>query len=78
MGIKNITVEVKKEGRETSQNLIRRFSKKIQRSGVLLRARKTRFRQRPKSRTMKKRAALRREKLRKDYEKMVKLGLAKK
>jgi len=40
----------------------------------LLRARKTRFRQRQKSRQMKKRAALRREQLKKEYEKLRKLG----
>jgi len=69
-----MALEVKKEERETSQSLIRRFQKRIQQSGVLLRARKNRFKEREKSRQMKKRAALRREKLKKEYEKLKKLG----
>jgi ribosomal protein S21 len=69
-----MALEIKKQERETSQALIRRFSKSVQRSGILLRARKTRFRQRQKSRQMKKRAALRREELKKEYEKLRKLG----
>jgi len=69
-----MSVEVKKSERENSQSLIRRFTKKVQQSGILLRARKTRFHNREKSRQMKKRAALRREALRKEYEKLKKLG----
>jgi ribosomal protein S21 len=69
-------VEVKKSERESSHGLIRRFSKKIQRSGVLIRARAGRFRKRQKSKQMKKRAALRREKVKKEYEKLRKLGLS--
>ena len=67
-------LEIKKEERETSQNLVRRFSRRIKQSGILIRARKSRFRKRPKSRQMKKRAALRREELKKEYEKLEKLG----
>lgn len=69
-----MALEIKKEGRETSQNLVRRFSRRIKQSGILLRARKSRFRQKAKSPQMKKRSALRREELRKKYEKLEKLG----
>jgi len=69
-----MVLEVKKAERETSQSLVRRFSKRIKQSGILLRARKSRFKERPKSRQMKKRAALRREELKKEYEKLEKLG----
>ena len=69
-----MSIEVKKQERESSQNLIRRFTKSIKRSGILLRARKTRFKKREKSEQMKKRAALRREEKRKEYEKLEKLG----
>ena len=69
-----MALEIKKQGRETNQALIYRFSKSVQRSGILLRARKTRFRHRQKSRQMKKRAALRREQLKEEYEKLRKLG----
>ncbi len=71
-------VEVKKQERENSQGLIRRFTKRIQRSGILLRARKSRFYKRQKSKDMKRRAALRRGKLKAEYEKLEKLGLSKK
>ena len=69
-----MSLEAKRQERETSQSLIHRFTKRVQKSGILVRARKSRFRQRTKSRQMKKRAALRREKLRKEYEKLKKLG----
>jgi len=70
-----MVIEVEKQGRENSQNLIRRFTKKVQKSGILPRARKNRFFKRPKSETMKKRAALRRQKLSKQYANLRKLGL---
>ena len=74
---KHMSLKVKKQERETSQSMIRRFRKKVQQSGILGRAKKIRFHQSSKSKTMKKRAALRREKLRKEYEKLEKLGLLK-
>jgi len=67
-------LEVKKKERETSQNLIRRFSRSLQQSGILLRAREVRFKEREKSEQMKKRAALRREEKKREYEKLRKLG----
>jgi len=69
-----MVIEVKKQQRETTQSLIRRFTKKVQQSGILLRARESRFHQRSKSHQMKQRAALRREKLKREYEKLKKLG----
>jgi len=69
-----MALEVKRKPRESVQNLIKRFSQKVRRSGVLIQARKIRFRQQPKSRLAKKKAALRREQLKKEYEKMKKLG----
>jgi len=67
-------LEVKKQERETSQNLIRRFTRGIKQSGILLRARKIRFKTRKKSKDMKKKAALRREELKKQYDELKKLG----
>ncbi len=67
-------VEVKKQERETSQGLVHRFTKRVQQSGILHRARNSRFYHRQKSRQMKKMAALRREKLKKEYTKLAKLG----
>lgn len=67
-------LEIKKEGRESSQNLVRRFSKRVKLSGILLRARKIRFQERTKSKNMKKRSALRREEKKKEYDKMMKMN----
>jgi hypothetical protein len=69
-------LEVKKQERETSQSLVRRFTRRVQQSGLLLRARKVRFKERKKSEQMQKRAALRREELKKEYERKQKMGEA--
>ncbi len=69
-----MALEIKKYQRENPQSLARRFAKRMQQSGILLRARKNRFKERPKSRQAKKRAALRREELKKEYQKLKKLG----
>jgi ribosomal protein S21 len=69
-----MALEIKKQERESIQSLVYRFNKSVQQSGILMRARKIRFRQREKSRDMRKRAALRREELKKEYEKIKKLG----
>jgi 23S rRNA U2552 (ribose-2'-O)-methylase RlmE/FtsJ len=70
-----MVIEAKKQERETSQSLIRRFTKRVQKSGVLRQARENRYHKRSKSQQMKKRAALRREQLRKEYQRLKKLGL---
>jgi len=67
-------LEVTKQERETSQSLVRRFGRRVQQSGLLVRARKLRFRKKPKSEGAEKRAALRREEVRKEYQKLRKLG----
>ena len=69
-----MVLQVKKQERETSHSLVRRFGKRIQQSGILIRARRHRFRKRPKSPYAKKRAALRREELKEEYKKLKKLG----
>ena len=67
-------LKVKKQFRETSQSLTYRFSKKIRRSGILLEARKRRFKKKEKSSQLTKRSALRREQKKKEYKKLKKLG----
>ncbi len=67
-------VEVKKKDGESFESLHRRFSRKIQQSGVLIRARKTRFHTREKSRNLQKVAARRRSKVREEKEELKKLG----
>lgn len=69
-----MALEIKKQPKETTQSLIRRFVKSIQQSGILIGARKIQFKEREKSREMKKRAALRREELKKKYEQLRKMG----
>lgn len=69
-----MALEVKKQPTESSQSLVRRFSRGIQQSGILFGARKRQFWQRPKSPQAQKKAALRREEIRKEYEKLRKLG----
>jgi hypothetical protein len=66
-------LEVKKQEKETPQSLSRRFSRKMKMSGILLGARKKRFHEREKSEQMKKRSALRRNDLKKEYEKIEKM-----
>lgn len=67
-------IEVKKKNKETAESLIRRFSRRIQQSGVLVRARKTRFRLDEKSKTEKREEALYKVKIRKEIDKLKKLG----
>lgn len=71
-------LEVKRQERENTQSLIRRFSRAIKQSGILREARKKRFFQRSFSGRAKKESALRRVKLRQEYEKLDKMGLSKK
>ena len=67
-------LEVKRQNRETSQSLVRRFTQRLQRSGTLIRARRNRFKTRIKSDGAKKKEALRRVELRVEYAKLEKLG----
>ena len=67
-------LEIGKQGRETNQSLVRRFTKRLKGSGVLLSARKNRFYARVKSHQMEKKQALRRIEKREEYESAQKLG----
>jgi ribosomal protein S21 len=69
-----MVLEVKKQERETSQSLVRRFGRRVQQSGILVRARKTRFRVKIKSRNAQKKAALRRVILAKEYQHLKKIS----
>ena len=69
-----MALEVKKQLTESSQALVRRFTRGIQQSGILFRVRRRQFHRRPKSPQAQKKAALRREQARKEYEKLKKLG----
>lgn len=67
-------IEVRKKERESSENLIRRFSRRVQQSGVLVRARKTRFKLEEKSKMEKRKGAMYKEKVKKMVDKLKKMG----
>ncbi len=67
-------VEVKRKDNESFENLLRRFNRKIQQSGVLVRARKTRFFTPLKSRNLERTNAQRRSELKEIREEMKRLG----
>lgn len=67
-------VQVTKKDRETSQNLVHRFTKTVRQSGILLQVRGKQFRKRPKSVLAKKRSALRRVILRAEKRRTEKLS----
>lgn len=70
-----MAIEVKRKNRETTTSLLRRFSRRVQQSGILLEARKTRFRLRPPTKRAKKQSALRRVQIKILREKLIKQGL---
>ncbi|MCK5490939.1 MAG: 30S ribosomal protein S21 [Candidatus Pacebacteria bacterium] len=67
-------IEVKKKDNESIGSLLRRFSKKVQQSGLLIQARSSRFRERTPSRTERRKGALRRNEIVCEKEKLRKLG----
>jgi ribosomal protein S21 len=69
-----MALEIRKQEHETTQGLIRRFTKKLQQSGILVRARRVRFRAKKESEMTKRENALIRERMKKHYKKMAKMG----
>ena len=69
-----MAVEVRKKEKETTASLLRRFSRRVQQSGILLRARRARFYEPQKSKRQKRIDALRRFTMQKEREKLIKLG----
>ncbi len=69
-----VNVEVKKQGAESTTSLIRRFTKRVQGSGILQRSRKNRYHARPSSKFTKKKRALKLIGRRVAYEELAKLG----
>lgn len=67
-------VEVKKKDNEGLDSLIRRFSRKVQQSGVLLQARKVRFHERKKNKRKVREDAQRRAVLTAERDRLIKLG----
>ncbi len=69
-----INVEVEKSGAENNINILRRFNRRVQGSGILPKARSKRYKERVKSHHTRKVKALKKLARRKQFERMVKLG----
>lgn len=67
-------IEVKKKDRESSESLIRRFSRRVQQSGVLVQARRSRFRTEEKTKREMRQGAMYKEKVKKIVSKLKKMG----
>lgn len=65
---------VEKKNTETPVSLVDRFSKEVRRSGILQRAKRQRFWQRPSSDLARKRSALKRLESQKHYQLLRKMG----
>ena len=69
-----INVEVEKNPNESTASLIRRFTKRVQGSSVLVKVRGNRYAERPQSKFRRKASALRRISRRVEVERLKKLG----
>lgn len=67
-------VEVRRRKGESTEAFLRRFHKRVHRSGILARARRLRFYERPKSKRRRQEEAVRRVEIQKEKEKLRKLG----
>jgi len=67
-------VEISKSGSENNLSLLKKFTRKVQSSGVLKRARSIRYKARPLSEFKKKKATLKSLERKKQYQRLVKLG----
>lgn len=69
-----INVEVERNNNENAVSLIKRFTRRVQGSGVLMRVRKNRFTSRKKSPYVVKKHALKRLEKQAAYDELVKMG----
>jgi len=67
-------VHVTRKDNESSTAMIRRFSRRVQRAGIILEVRKGRFFARDLNRTGRRKKAARREKMAGEYDRLYKLG----
>jgi len=70
-----VAIQIKKKPGETTRSLLRRFSRRVQQSGILLHARKSKFHEREPGKKERRESALRRKKISKEKEKLRKMGL---
>ena len=69
-----INVEVERNNNENSVSVIKRFTRRVQGSGVLMRVRKNRFTARKKSEYVQKKQALKKLVRKEKYDELVKMG----
>jgi|YelNatPaOPRAMG01_1025707.scaffolds.fasta_scaffold240270_2 hypothetical protein len=74
MSSKNMPIKVSRKEQENTFSLIKRFSTKVNQYKILKEAKEKMFKEREKSRDRKKIEALRRLELKKQYERLKKLG----
>lgn len=67
-------IHIKRKEKETTESLIRRFSRRVQQSGVLRQVRKLRYRAEEKSKPARRSEALYKVKIRKEIDRLKKLG----
>ena len=72
-----INVSVEKHGTENATALIRRFQKRVQGAGIIRRVKAARYTERPKSKSRRKKSAVRRITRREEYAEKERLGLIK-
>lgn len=70
----SMNVQVEKNGGESTANLIRRFTKRVQGAGIIPKVRKGRYHARTKSENVGKTKRLKRLKSKAVYEELLKLG----
>jgi ribosomal protein S21 len=70
----NTVIEVKKNSNENNSSILRRFSRRIQESGIIRKVKGARYNLRKESRLKVKKSALKRIDRRKEIEKLRKLG----
>jgi len=69
-----INVQVEKNNNESSANVIRRFTKRVQGAGIIPKVRSGRYRTRIKSDNVQRRAKLKKLVKKETYDKLLKLG----
>ncbi len=69
-------IEIKKNANENNMNLVRRFSRKVQESGIIQKVKSKRYNQRAESKIKVKIATLKRITRKKNQEKLFKMGKA--
>jgi len=67
-------IEVKKNGNENNMNLVRRFTRKVQESGIIQKVKSKRYNKRAESKVKTKLAALKKITRKKEQERLLKLG----